>query len=201
MGEGNVSAGSHAAKQGPGNNGLSVHEVNAKLREVIDSVVYNSTSSVATCVNAYISLVSAHLVAFSTLRNPTAPADPADAWRSAVAMTTIDDWKSCVVPYIVAYRTENQPPSSVHGDLISPSGEISDDFENAAAIVYRHSALGLVPDLQVDDDIDGGNVCNIDFSLAFGGKILLHNTKLRLGRNRRYAIMGKNGILDYIPDL
>ena len=26
-----------------------------------------------------------------------------------------------------------------------------------------------------------------------GGKILLHNTNLRLGKGRRYGLMGKNG--------
>ena len=29
--------------------------------------------------------------------------------------------------------------------------------------------------------------------MAFGGKILLHNTYLRLGKGRRYGVMGKNG--------
>ena len=55
------------------------------------------------------------------------------------------------------------------------------------------AALGDVPDANDEDDEDGANVCDIEFSLAFGGKILLHNTKLRLGRGRRYGIMGKNG--------
>jgi elongation factor 3 len=52
-----------------------------------------------------------------------------------------------------------------------------------------------------DDDAEsyGGEdegeeeVCNLRFNLAYGGKILLHQTKLRLLRGRRYALMGKNG--------
>ena len=31
-------------------------------------------------------------------------------------------------------------------------------------------------------------------SLAYGGKILLHKTKLRLLRGRRYALVGQNGV-------
>ena len=31
-------------------------------------------------------------------------------------------------------------------------------------------------------------LCNIRFNLAYGGKILLHHTKLRLLRGRRYAV-------------
>lgn len=77
--------------------------------------------------------------------------------------------------------------------LANPEGELIDDFEEKFAHLLRVAALGVVPDLQMDDDDNGANLCNIDFSLAFGGKILLHNTKLRLGKGRRYAIMGKNG--------
>jgi ABC-type branched-subunit amino acid transport system ATPase component len=31
-------------------------------------------------------------------------------------------------------------------------------------------------------------------SLAYGGKILLHQTHLRLLRGRRYALVGQNGV-------
>ena len=35
---------------------------------------------------------------------------------------------------------------------------------------------------------------NLRFSLAYGGKILLHQTKLRLRRGHRYALVGQNGV-------
>ena len=38
------------------------------------------------------------------------------------------------------------------------------------------------------------DICNTEFSLAYGGKILLHNTKLHLKRGRRYGMVGKNGV-------
>lgn len=43
-----------------------------------------------------------------------------------------------------------------------------------------------------DDDVD--ELCNIRFNLAYGGKILLHKTKMRLLRGRRYALVGQNGV-------
>lgn len=61
------------------------------------------------------------------------------------------------------------------------------------AMLFRVAALNGVPDKQIAADDDGSNLCNIEFSLAFGGKILLHNTFLKLGRGRRYGVMGKNG--------
>lgn len=35
---------------------------------------------------------------------------------------------------------------------------------------------------------DAAELCNIDFSLAYGGKILLHNTRLRLLAGHRYGL-------------
>ena len=45
-----------------------------------------------------------------------------------------------------------------------------------------------------DGDDDGcEELCNIRFNLAYGGKILLHQTKLRLLRGHRYGLVGQNG--------
>jgi elongation factor 3 len=44
------------------------------------------------------------------------------------------------------------------------------------------------------DDDDAEEICNLRFNLAYGGKILLHGTKLRLLAGRRYALVGKNGV-------
>lgn len=40
-----------------------------------------------------------------------------------------------------------------------------------------------------EDEFGGEELCNIRFSLAYGGKILLHQTKLRLRRGHRYALV------------
>ncbi|KAL7530063.1 hypothetical protein ACHAXR_003288, partial [Thalassiosira sp. AJA248-18] len=40
----------------------------------------------------------------------------------------------------------------------------------------------------------GEELTNLRFSLAYGGKILLHQTKLRLRRGHRYALVGQNGV-------
>ncbi|KAG7356086.1 ABC transporter ATP-binding protein [Nitzschia inconspicua] len=43
-----------------------------------------------------------------------------------------------------------------------------------------------------DDEVE--EVCNLRFNLAYGGKILLRESKLRLLRGRRYALVGQNGV-------
>ena len=44
-----------------------------------------------------------------------------------------------------------------------------------------------------DDDDVGVDLCNCEFSLAYGGKILLNNARLRLKRGSRYGLCGANG--------
>jgi len=43
-------------------------------------------------------------------------------------------------------------------------------------------------------DAGDEDVCNVEFSLAYGGKILLHNARLWVKRGRRYGLMGQNGV-------
>merc|ERR1712125_58589 len=43
-----------------------------------------------------------------------------------------------------------------------------------------------------DDDDDAEELCNCLFTLAYGTKILLHNTKMKLKRGRNYGLLGKN---------
>ncbi|KAG2223334.1 hypothetical protein INT45_008991 [Circinella minor] len=44
-----------------------------------------------------------------------------------------------------------------------------------------------------EDDEEGEDLCNCEFSLAYGAKILLNRTSLRLKRGRRYGLCGHNG--------
>ena len=43
-----------------------------------------------------------------------------------------------------------------------------------------------------DDDDDAEELCNCNFTLAYGTKILLHNTKMKLLRGHRYGLLGPN---------
>jgi len=48
-----------------------------------------------------------------------------------------------------------------------------------------------IPD-EDDDDDDTEELCNCTFTLAYGTKILLHNTKMKLLRGRNYGLLGGN---------
>jgi hypothetical protein len=61
-------------------------------------------------------------------------------------------------------------------------------------IVPLRNALVLSPHCfwQADGDDEDGEeeLCNCEFSLGYGGRILLNNARLRLKRGRRYGLCG-----------
>ncbi|KAJ1554856.1 translational elongation factor EF-1 alpha [Nowakowskiella sp. JEL0078] len=50
-----------------------------------------------------------------------------------------------------------------------------------------------IGDATDEEDADGPELCNCDFSLAYGSRILLNQTNLTLKRGQRYGILGRNG--------
>lgn len=58
--------------------------------------------------------------------------------------------------------------------------------------VVRSATEGLDEDVPEDDE-EGEDLCNCQFSLAYGAKILLNTATLRLKRGHRYGLCGKNG--------
>lgn len=49
----------------------------------------------------------------------------------------------------------------------------------------------VIPE-EEDEEDDTEELCNCTFTLAYGTKILLHNTKMRLKRGKRYGLLGPN---------
>ncbi|GLC54208.1 hypothetical protein PLESTB_000835000 [Pleodorina starrii] len=56
------------------------------------------------------------------------------------------------------------------------------------------AASHVVVDDGLSDAEESEILCNCEFSLAYGGKILLNNARLRLKRGRRYGLCGHNGV-------
>jgi len=54
--------------------------------------------------------------------------------------------------------------------------------------VYTKCYKQCVPkETQEDEDDEGEDLCNCEFSLGYGAKILLNNTRLHLKRGKRYG--------------
>jgi elongation factor 3 len=84
-----------------------------------------------------------------------------------------------------------------HKKAVSPyiSAFVAADVCEAAA---RALLARCIEDTRVEkvatvDDDEGEDLCNCEFSLAYGGKILLNNATLWLKRGRRYGLCGPNG--------
>merc|ERR1719287_460731 len=56
----------------------------------------------------------------------------------------------------------------------------------------RVAAEGMMEVVEEEEDDDAEELCNCKFTLAYGTKILLHNTKMRLLRGKKYGLLGGN---------
>ena len=91
---------------------------------------------------------------------------------------TMNAWTDCTVPYLSAMVPEETAAVICR--------ELLDEFQ-AKYEKERMAKLG------VEDEELGEEVCNLEFSLAYGGKVLLHNTRLLLHRGKKYGLLGHNG--------
>lgn len=73
---------------------------------------------------------------------------------------------------------------------VSPS---SDSVLAAREWVVRSSEEDIGEGAVEEDEEEGEDLCNCQFSLAYGAKILLNTAVLRLKRGHRYGLCGKNG--------
>jgi len=58
--------------------------------------------------------------------------------------------------------------------------------------IVRAAAEAMMEPVEEEDVEDGDELCNCNFTLAYGTKILLHNTKMRLLRGNKYGLLGGN---------
>jgi elongation factor 3 len=68
------------------------------------------------------------------------------------------------------------------------------DAENIVDALRKRASPGAeAEDAEEADDEEGEDLCNCTFNLAYGAKILLNQTHLRLKRGQRYGLCGPNG--------
>ncbi|KAK9468997.1 armadillo-type protein [Lipomyces arxii] len=101
---------------------------------------------------------------------------------AAIAGTLVDEknneavtWTEVIVPYLTTFMHEDAAKTTV------------DEF--------RRRSIANIPGAAVEEEEEeeGEDLCNCEFSLAYGAKILLNRTALRLKRGRRYGLCGPNG--------
>lgn len=81
----------------------------------------------------------------------------------------------CVVPYLSEFMDK------------AAAQKVSNEFLDKSYQVTQEKAHDEV------EEEEGIDLCDCEFSLAYGAKILLNNTRLRLKKGRRYGLCGPNG--------
>lgn len=108
--------------------------------------------------------------------------EPVLVFCAAISGQLIDEkeadsisWTTALKPYFAAIVGDNDAQGIVDAlrKRVSPGAE-AEDAEEA-------------------DDEEGEDLCNCTFNLAYGAKILLNQTHLRLKRGQRYGLCGPNG--------
>ncbi|KAF2136757.1 uncharacterized protein K452DRAFT_292087 [Aplosporella prunicola CBS 121167] len=89
--------------------------------------------------------------------------------------TEATSWATNVLPYVTAV--------------------VGDADANTVVEELRKKALpGFAEENEAEpDEEEGEDLCNCTFNLAYGAKILLNQTHLRLKRGQRYGLLGPNG--------
>ena len=68
------------------------------------------------------------------------------------------------------------------------------EAEKVVEAIRKRATPGASEEAEVEEDEEEGeDLCNCTFSLAYGAKILLNQTHLRLKRGQRYGLCGPNG--------
>jgi len=108
--------------------------------------------------------------------------DPILTYVSAIGGQLIDEkeheqisWQTNTIPFI----------SAIIGEA---------DAKSVADALRKRSLPGVADEDEVEpDEEEGEDLCNCTFNLAYGAKILLNQTHLRLKRGQRYGLLGPNG--------
>ncbi|KAH0551368.1 translational elongation factor EF-1 alpha [Trichoglossum hirsutum] len=108
--------------------------------------------------------------------------EPICQYISAIGGQLIDEkdndsfsWTGSTLPYITA--------------IVGAS-----DSQSIADTLRKRASPGAADeDESEEDDEEGEDLCNCTFNLAYGAKILLNQTHLRLKRGQRYGLCGPNG--------
>lgn len=85
----------------------------------------------------------------------------------------IDEWKVCVGPVLKPFMS-------------------SGSTDDIAQHMLSQSTKYMTIDDEEEEEEDAEELCRCKFSLAYGSKVLLNNTELRLKRGFRYGLLGPN---------
>jgi elongation factor 3 len=110
---------------------------------------------------------------------------------SATDVTTV--YVSRLAAALVNAKNFDVPDWETLAPHLSFLASSPDGITTARDWVVRSATEGIEDDEAEEDQGEGEDLCNCEFSLAYGAKILLNTATLRLKRGNRYGLCGRNG--------
>lgn len=108
--------------------------------------------------------------------------------------TTVSNFINCQAKFLVNLEINDRNVwDEAVGSYLQPY--FSDTEKNQITDVYDHyisQIKGKGDNLDVPEGT-GKILCNVEFKLAYGGRILLNTTRFHVRRGRRYGLLGHNG--------
>jgi len=86
----------------------------------------------------------------------------------------LEDWNQCILPYLKTIVSTEEVLNKVAGEI------------------YAKGITGLSAEKKDAED-EEEDLCNATFSLAYGTRVLLHQTPFRVKIGRKYGLVGPNG--------
>ena len=163
------------------------------LLGAIDTIADPEARDVATKTHA--NLVKIQLAAKAEMI-VKAGRDPAVIAASLQAKTGAADGKAVFTNYIAGIagaliRTKTTEKSEWKDELtpyLSVYGHDAWEFMHKEGM----SVLNTEDNTIDDEPDDGTELCDCEFTLAYGTKILLHNAKMKLRKGKKYGLLGQN---------
>jgi elongation factor 3 len=130
-------------------------------------------------------------------KHPDEPSDMAKFLKEALGDSANSDEHAASIDYAAHIVSFLHGRRSYEADVWSDNvGAYLSAFadKKQAAVQGLLERMEKPPTLDDDDEEDDGTpeLCNVRFTLAYGTKILLHNTPLKMKKGRKYGLVGPN---------
>jgi elongation factor 3 len=108
-----------------------------------------------------------------------------EVYNLLIDNSTLDEMSSSYLTDLLFFLVKNRITDIQEWNNCLSTFKVNEELYS---IFMKHFALE-----DNEDDISDQDLCNVEFSLAYGSIVLLHKTKLHLKYNHKYALVGKNG--------
>mmetsp|Transcript_13529 Transcript_13529/g.13595 ORF Transcript_13529/g.13595 Transcript_13529/m.13595 type:complete len:1020 (+) Transcript_13529:71-3130(+) len=147
----------------------TLHRVSAEARVLSDSVF-----SYDQCLSTITESIAKNGVS-NTDQYKTLLSHMATMCRTLVTADnrSEEEWKLCLTPYITSFMSSAQSEAATNEVVAAATAALSAEKE----------------DIEEEEE----DLCNAQFSLAYGTRVLLHQTPFKVKVGRKYGLVGPNG--------